>query len=51
LGLAIAKRIVDAHGGHIAVHSEEEQGTTFTFTVPHAFPAGQDERPTGTDQR
>ena len=33
LGLAIAKRIVEAHGGRIAVHSEVGRGTTFTFTL------------------
>jgi signal transduction histidine kinase len=36
LGLAIAKRIVEAHGGHLTVHSEPGRGTTFTFTVPCA---------------
>ncbi|HEU4563660.1 MAG TPA: HAMP domain-containing sensor histidine kinase [Gemmatimonadaceae bacterium] len=34
LGLYIAERIVHAHGGHLAVTSGEEQGTTFTMTLP-----------------
>ncbi|WP_319580107.1 ATP-binding protein [uncultured Methanospirillum sp.] len=33
VGLAIAKRIVIRHGGHIRVISEEGSGTTFFFTV------------------
>ena len=34
LGLAIAKTIVDAHRGRIAVSSVPGQGTTFTVTLP-----------------
>jgi signal transduction histidine kinase len=34
LGLTITNRIIEAHGGEIAVTSEEGQGTTFTFTLP-----------------
>jgi signal transduction histidine kinase/CheY-like chemotaxis protein len=34
LGLFIAKGIVEAHGGAIAVESSPGAGTTFTFTVP-----------------
>jgi two-component system, NtrC family, sensor histidine kinase KinB len=36
LGLAIAKEIVEAHGGTIRVESSEGQGTTFSFTLPRA---------------
>lgn len=34
LGLAIAKRIVDSHGGNIDVVSKEGEGTSFTVTLP-----------------
>ena len=34
LGLAIAKAIVEAHGGQIGVTSALGMGTTFYFTIP-----------------
>ena len=36
LGLSISRRIVQAHGGQLAVRSQVGQGTTFTFTLPLA---------------
>lgn len=39
LGLPIVKNIVEQHGGYVAVRSEENVGSTFTFTIPkeHCF--------------
>ncbi len=34
LGLAVARAIVDAHGGSIAVTSVEGTGTTFRVELP-----------------
>ena len=39
LGLSIARRIVEAHGGQISVRSEPGNGTAFTFTIPVAAQA------------
>lgn len=34
LGLAIVKNIVEAHSGHVSVHSKLGEGTTFSFFLP-----------------
>jgi signal transduction histidine kinase len=39
LGLAIARRVIELHGGEITVSSEPGRGTCFLFTLPLRAPA------------
>jgi two-component system sensor kinase FixL len=34
IGLAVCKRIIDAHGGRIWASPRPEGGTDFTFSLP-----------------
>jgi signal transduction histidine kinase len=34
LGLAIVRRLVEQHGGRLAIHSLAEQGTTIEIDLP-----------------
>jgi signal transduction histidine kinase len=50
IGLAIAQRIVDAHGGTIGAHENADGGTTFTVTLLRsATPDLESERPSEAD--
>jgi two-component system sensor histidine kinase HydH len=40
LGLALSKKVVDAHGGTLEVESTHETGTEFLLTVPKSSPSG-----------
>jgi len=45
LGLPIVQRIVEAHGGWLAIESAEGAGTTVTLHFPIAQPASPSQRP------
>ncbi|MHA7734125.1 sensor histidine kinase [Nitrosopumilus sp. S6] len=48
LGLAICKGIVDNHGGKISVKSSQNQGATFSLTLPKQDSGEQPRSPIGT---
>jgi signal transduction histidine kinase len=47
LGLSLVKRIVEAHGGHVAVDTREGAGTAFTISLPALPPDDRAHRVTG----
>jgi signal transduction histidine kinase len=48
IGLAIARSIVDAHGGRIWAESVEGSGSVFRFVLPVSVPAGPEATSPGT---
>jgi signal transduction histidine kinase len=56
LGLALARQIIEAHGAHLEVRSQEGVGSVFGFELPiHAaaaeLPSGGPARPAAADSR
>lgn len=50
LGLAIAKRIIDAHNGRICVKSGPGVGSIFSFTLPLGYEYDRPEKTSGDDR-
>jgi two-component system, NtrC family, sensor histidine kinase KinB len=51
LGLALCRRIVEAHGGQLTVQSRPGHGSVFTFTLPLARPDGEESRDASVNRR
>lgn len=50
MGLSIARKIVERHGGRMWAESREGAGSTFYFSLPASLEAKLDDEPTGVQQ-
>ncbi len=51
LGLAVTRRIIEAHGGSIALHSEPGKGADFIITLPVLLEEGEGAASSGTSRQ
>jgi two-component system sensor kinase FixL len=51
MGLALCKRIVEAHGGRISAHKGRESGSIFSFSIPLVETKTDGERPYDPSRR